>query len=127
MHLRSYSFIYYWSRALLRWLNFDQNALNALMEEGSDGEEWGGLRHYAMMEILGGEDTNDDIDSASSSCSSTTSRDHEELPGVQPRTRAFCDLLDTTVDISSLFLEFIPSQLSCTIDNHGVRYAVAAE
>jgi len=30
---------------------------------------------------------NDDIDSAS--CSSTTSRDHEELPGAQPRTRAF--------------------------------------
>ena len=67
-------------------MKFNQNALHALME-GSDGEEWGGLRHYAMMEILGGEDTNDDI--ASASCSSTTSRDHEELPGAQPRTRAF--------------------------------------
>ena len=67
-------------------MNFNQNTLNALTE-GSDGEEceeWGGLRHYAMTEILGGEDTNDDIDSAS--CSSTTSHDHEELPGAQPRT-----------------------------------------
>jgi len=41
-----------------------------------------------MMEILGGEGTNDDIDSASCS-SATTSRDHEELPGAQPWTRAF--------------------------------------
>jgi hypothetical protein len=64
-------------------MNFNQNALNALME-GSNSEEWGGLRHYAMTEILGGEDTNDDIDSAS--YSSTTSCDHEKLPGAQPRT-----------------------------------------
>ena len=55
--------------------------------EGSDGEEWGGLRHYAMTEILGGDDTNDDIEYTS--CSSTTSRDQEELPGAQPRTYAF--------------------------------------
>ena len=46
-------------------MSFNQNTLNALTE-GSDGEEceeWGGLRHYAMTEILGGEDTNGDIDS----------------------------------------------------------------
>ena len=95
-------------------MNFNQNALNALME-GNDDEEWGALEpdfatmllttdigeemfglppqllHYAVTEIFRREDMYDDSDSAS--CSSTSTSDYEEFPAGAPsrglRSRAF--------------------------------------